>query len=440
MSHKLVNLSPSVRNDLIGELTPHVFESGAIDRPQGPNREGQGNGAFQIAPWLPVAFQDEVSNDWFVLSTGKLVCLTSEGHVAPAQYRADAGVTYTSDDFDEQTQDITTGLPYAVDGTTAYSSTDVRDALRLRGLIESDGVITDFFSRPVGALFGDAYQSFTLGDSNNPTHLKKLNYSKAKDVMFVVSSQMKLPLVPAIQSDLTVGALAAADLTLASTEAGDVFTPDEVRAITRYEDITSDTFLALSLGQFNIAKNTSRTPITSDVASFLVKEKFASMALKKNKRESIAAAVKSLKAAGDWFIDLEVGMLFFFSADGATLPAAIDAAVVTFYSYNSNPASVERYACATSVLKPGDWVKCDSNSNFTKWVDGTDDLVERVGRVFSLIKEPVDLLSRVQTAWPGESFGVKQKMTGSASEGYTTRVRYSNAADTVVHIVLQCQN
>ena len=94
--HKRPLINVSVRNDFVGELTPHVFESGALDRPQGPNRENQGNGSFQIAPWLPVVWQDTVSNDWFVLSTGKAVCLSNDGFVVPAGLKETFELTYTS--------------------------------------------------------------------------------------------------------------------------------------------------------------------------------------------------------------------------------------------------------------------------------------------------------------------------------------------------------
>ena len=441
--HKRPLINVSVRNDFVGELTPHVFESGALDRPQGPNRENQGNGSFQIAPWLPVVWQDTVSNDWFVLSTGKAVCLSNDGFVVPAGLKETFELTYTSNDYDQQTLDITTGEVYAVDGTTSYDAADILAALQARGLLSEDAsAATEFLSRPVGAILGDVYASFSNGDATNPVKLKKLNYVKEKGIMFTTANQVKLPWVPAVIETVEVGSKASAALALEAAEAGKVFVPSEVTPLQRYSSVTSSTFFGISLGVLSVAKNTSRTPITSNNA-LLANEKFASMQYVTTKQEAIGVAIDSLKAVGDFFVDLEVGMVFVYAANpAAALPALVSAAEITFYSYTESPATVTRYASATGDLKPGDYLKVDANSNYTKWVDGTDDLIEIVGRVYSIITEgPNDLLDRVHTVgnYRGDT-NAKMQMTGSASGGHGTQVRYAGAADKKIHAVLSFQH
>lgn len=420
------------RNDLVGEITPIVFsDMGAPQNPHGP---------FIPAPWLPVAWQDTESKDWFVISTGKIVGLTTvEGWVYPAGMRADwvaaAGgdtiLTYTSDDYDVKVMDLTTGEAYATDGTTNYTKTQVQTALRARGLIAPAGTPQTYLSAPVGCIMGDVY-AWAGGSGWNPAHLNFQNYQKQKGVQFTSFAQMVLPLVPASTGSGEVpGALTGSALTF---ESGNIYAASNVVSVERYEEVTSDTFVALALANTPVATHTDRTPVAGSSTDFLVKEIKVDLATYPTNRAAIGAAVDHLKTAGDWFFDYEVGVLFMYSADGTAIPANVAGETLTFYYYGAAPSAVERYVCAVGDLKPGDWLMVDTNSNFQVW-DETD-AQARLARVVSVVTEPRGLLEHVRTGWVGTGFTAQQQMSGSASKGFSSTITYSDAADKIIRVVL----
>lgn len=430
---KTYNPSLKTRNDLIGEITPKVFESAPVDRPL--SRFGAG---FLPAPWLPVAWQDEDTKDWFTLSVGKMVCLTKDGFLAPAGYKvtwaaASAGITYTSDDYDQRTQDIVTGEEYATDGTTTYSAAQVTAGLKSRGLIGSSDTCDDFLSDAVGAVYVNLY-SWAGGDGLNPAFLKDQNYIKQKSVQFVTNIQMDLPLVPAEHASVNVpGSLTGSALTFGS---GNIYAASNVTSKARYNQIDSEDFVAWALADNAIATDTDRTPIEGSSTDFLVTEKKLTPHLYASIEEAIAACVDQLTSAGDYFIDYEAGVIFLFASGGAAIPSNVSGESITYYHYGAEPSTVEKYMCVVGNVKPGDRLRIDSNSNLALWVEGTHDLVDVVGRCYDVQTTPTGLIEKVKTAWSGSNFTSKQQMTGSASKGFGSQIRFSNAADKLCKVVL----
>lgn len=430
MSTKRYSPNLKTRNDLVSEIVPMVFLSNPVDRPN------CGHSSFLPAPWLPIQWQDEVSKDFFVLSTGKIVCFDGEGHLAPAGLKlgwaASTGLTYTSDDYDNKTQDITTGEEYAVDGTTTYTPTQIRDGLRSRGLITSSGAAADFLTYPVGAVLYDVY-AWAGGNGWNPAFYKFQNYSKQQGIQYTTASQMQLPIVPAVHNSVSVpGSLTGSALAFGS---GNLFSSTNTLSKERYDSATNTNFIAWAIADYPIATDTDRTPVTGSAADFLVREIKVNYPQYATSEEAICAAIDRLTVAGDYFIDYEVGVVFLFASGGASIPSNVSGESITFYSYAAAPASVERYACIVGDVQAGDWLKVDSNSNLQAWSTSDDSFI-RLARIHKIEQEPKDLLDRVQTAWTGTGMSTKQQMTGTATKGYSSVITYSGASDKLARLVL----
>jgi len=428
---KNYNRSLKTRNDLAPSLNPLVFLSNPVDRPVA------GYTSMIPAPWLPVEWQSEISKDWFVISSGKVVAWTRDGFIVPAGFKlrwaASTGVTYTANDYANKTMDITTGAEYATNGTTTYSVANITTALRARGLILASEDCDDFISQPVGAILYDVF-AFAGGPNGwNPAFYKFQNYTKQQGVQFTSASQIILPIVPALHASVSVpGALTGATLSVGS---GNIYNATNTLAANRYSEATNTDIVAWAIADYPIATDTDRTPVTGSSTDFLVREIKVDFAAAATSEEALGAAIDRLTTAGDFFIDYEAGVIFIYAAGGTAIPSNATGESITFYSYAAAPASVERYTCIVGNPHPGDWLKVDSNSNFQVWTTSDAD-TDRIARVHRIEFEPKDLLDRVQTAWKGSEFGAKQQMTGSASKGYSSTVTYSNAADKVARIVL----
>lgn len=421
------------RNDLMGEITPMVFSDlGAPQNPHGP---------FIPAPWLPLEWQDAESKDWFVMSTGKVVCLTTvEGWVVPAGLKGtwtdaaggDTILTYTSDDYDMKVMDLTTGEAYVVDGTTNYTKTQVQTALRSRGLVGPAATPQTYLSAPVGCVFGDVY-AWAGGSGWNPAHLNFQNYQKQKGVQFTSFAQMILPVVPASHSSASVpGALTGSALTFGS---GNIYSGANAILAERYEEVTNANVIAWSLADYPMASDTDRTPLVGSSTDFLVTEKKVDLATYPTNRAAVGAVIDRLTSAGDYFVDYEVGVIFMYASGGASIPANVSGESITYYWYGAAPSTVQRYVCAVGDLKPGDWLMVDDNSNFQEW-DGTN-AEDRIARVVSVVTEPRNLLEYVRTAWANTTgMGAQQQMSGSASKGFSSAITYSDASDKLVRVVL----
>ena len=438
-THKGYVANRKTRPDLATDLHPDIFEAGEPTRPKGSGRPAQegdkdAGSSHRFAPWVPVEWQDNLSKDWFCLASGKMGGIDTQGNIVPAGLRvlvenagatSDTFITYTTNDVDAITMNITTGA--AVAAATSYTIAQVNTALIARGLVAPGGTLSDFLQPTVGAVLQTVYSPFSLGDATAPWKLKFTNYLLQKGIQFTTHSQMKVPVVPSAEADFeSDAAVTDTNLVFAS---GNTFTRTRARGVARYSAASSTgTFIAVALPHRNIAKNTSRTPIGCDDDTVLLRERKLDMGRYITIEEAIAAVLDTLVQAGDWFLDYDAGVLFLYSSDGATVTGAED--VFTYHHYGVAPSVLSKYMCVEGEVLPGDYVKVTEASNFTKWVSGTDDEALKVGRCYGLVREPNGLIQHVRTP---------SGIQGSGTEGYTRNITMTGASDTLAKIVMLCR-
>jgi len=425
--------------DHVGNLFPNVEHS-----EKGPH--GRLAGDFIPAPWLPVNYYDKHFEVWTVVSPGKIVALTTEAeeilsnvgdyedstHVVPGGLKVDwtalgggaTAITYTSNDFDEQTSDITTGAPYAVNGTTAYTKTQVTNALISRGLVADGGSCEDFISFPVGVAAQAFYQwSAYNGEKFNPKQTKFHNFRMQHQVQVLVSYQLRLPLIPGIVSTEAIPALTGGAFVIGATG---LHTVVETRAMERWDGLSSTgTWLAQPLARFPLAGPTALAPLVASATDVLVRKR---------------TGPDALSQAGDYFVDREAGVIFYYSASQVAVPANLLAETITYYSYEVAPAALSIYASVVPVTgtapKNGDFLVCDADSNFaveTSVVAATWSNF-RIGQIFGFKTYPKDLTHRVKTQYT--QLGNVNAMPGTATAGLPETLTYSGGADKEVLVSL----
>jgi hypothetical protein len=194
----------------------------------------------------------------------------------------------------------------------------------------------------------------------------------------------------------------------------------------------SSPIAALALAQDEVAKNTSRTPISCDVDGVLERQKFS---------------IADVKREGDWFLDEFPGIIIVHEDTVATLVAGSTVATFT-YNYYAAPsagtdvASAHRYAHFDGTCRPGDLVSCDKQSNFCVRNSGSDIFKNTItlGRVLYEISEPRGMLNKVKTAWNRAEMGATARMPGTATGGYTDAITLSSEviADRQVVLTFNC--
>jgi len=392
--------------DHVGNVIPDVENSSG----ERPYLEGK------PAAWLPVQFYDKNYEDWLVVMPGKILAADPQGRIVPAQYMVVAGagptalstVTYTTNDVNNQTIDVRTGSPCTAASVSASPIT-------LSAVTAWMGVtgLTWAASCPIGVApyaylqwAGDGSEGDT---GNNPIYWRYHNYNRQHRVAVLCDYVLELPIVPAVASAQTL---------TASTRSGNV-----------------QTFTAL--GNLPVAMNTTlRTPIT-----------FASGTLTDSATRFVnqVSALTDIASAGDWFINLQTGVISCYST--TTLAGTY---TITYYHYASAATTVSRFACVLAPVIPGDLLKCDANSN---WVVATpkvfgfatgnnfDTFAHVMGQVLEIQSQPQDYLDRVRTgftnlstsatgALPGTA-GQMDQMPGSATGGVSDKVHYAGAANLV---------
>jgi len=373
------------------------------------------SGDLKPACWLPVQFWDKAFEDWIVVTPGKIVALDNDGRVVPAQYGlGSATMTYTTDDVTSGTIDVRTGVALLAAATGTFNVSAVTDFMG-RG-IEALSV-----SMPIGVASYCYLQWSGDGSENDdgwtPAGFKRHNYNCQHSVAATFDYGIQLPLVPAATS---------------------------TENMTRNSHVGQiQTFTALA--NLPVAKNTMRTTITfadgtlTDSATRFLNE--------------VPNAVDVLNP-GDWHIVLETGVITVW-ADAPL--AAGNVYTVSYSNYASAPtgSNVSKFACALGDLVPGDFVKCNADSNFVKATpkvygtsngDNFDTFSAIMGQVVVVEVYPKDYLERVRTAYtslgtsatgsyPGYA-GQMDQMPGSATGGVPSNLHYAGAADKVVIVNL----
>ncbi len=399
--------------DHVGNILPKVEHSEGIR----PSIE------WQVAEWLPVQFFDKYYENWMVLLSGKLVALDNDNRVVPAGLKvavelAASGtvVTYTQNDVDAGTINVTTGLPVIAGDLSSGSVNYTAAQINTAGFMGRDSVDIKI-SHPVGVA-PYAYLQHAGGDGSNPALMRQHNYQMQHQVAVLCDYVLELPLVPA---------------TVASAEAMTFGAP--------VTNISTGT----ALSNLPVAVNTVRTPLT-----------FAGGASATLFINQVSAA-SLIRAAGDWHIDLDTGVVKVYAT---VQPTSI---TLVYSHYASAPTSVSKFACAVGDLKGGDLVTFDANSNFrlasatnlyigdTSLADESGNIARAhglvVGQVLDVEVHPRDFLDRVKTqlsptigtdaagSKPGY-LGQMDQMPGTATGGVPFNIHYAGAADRVVRINL----
>lgn len=349
------------------------------------------HGEWRPAEWLPVTFFDKYYEDFYVITPGKILACDNEGDLVPCQYaEGSAIITYTADDVSEGTIDATTGLAVTVAKTVAVSG--VIDFLGVSGVALA-------VSKPIGVA-PYAFLKWAGGDGFNPTAYNQHNYNRQHAVAILCDYVLTMPLVPGS-------------------------TASEVPS---FGVPGSENLSQATLANTPVAKNTVRTPMTftgTDLDLFV------------NEQETVDLVTE----AGDFHIDLDSGLLTVFKST-----AGAASVTVAYSHYASVPTTVSVFASAVGNLQCGDFVKCDSNSNYTL-ADASDDFKDIIGQVIDVQVHPRSSLEKVRTAFtpaistdasgslPGFT-GQTDQLPGSATGGQPDAVHFAGAADRVVIINL----
>jgi hypothetical protein len=369
--------------DHVGNMSPNVEHS-----------EGERPAIeFQPAAWLPVQMLDKHYENWEVIKPGKIVALDNDGKVVPAQYGlAGATITYTSTDVDAGVVDVRTGETLLLAAIGTFTVASVTAFMGRTGLAMA-------VSQPIGVT-PYAVLQWAGGDGVNPMNFRQHNYNMQHQIAVLCDYVLELPLIPAGASSQAL-----------------VFAAP-----------VSNVAAAAAVANLPVAKNTTRTPITftgGSAATLFVTE---------------VADASLVTSAGDWHIDLRTGVVSVYST------GAVAGISISYFHYAAAPSTVSKFACAVGNLKPGDFVKCDANSNFA--VALVSDGWAVMGQVLDVDSAfPKDALDKVRTAYlpaigtnaagakPG-TLGQLDQMPGSATEGYPANIHYAGGADTVVRINL----
>jgi hypothetical protein len=297
------------------------------------------------------------------------------------------------------------------------------------------------------------------GDGWNPADYRYHNHNLQNRVAITCDYVIEVPLIPAQQSAADVSSATGisdtqiTDFTDANSD-GAWFSSTALAATTRYENDVSagDDVVGLLLAHMDVASNETLTPFafTGALANVCTNE---------------VSSISDISSAGDFMMDHDVGMLLVFETDGNAAAAA--SGTFTYFSYASAPASVSTFASAIGQLRPGDFVRTDTNSNFVKSqaLDfATSDTVisnaggglgsaseaaafanaivdralkschEVVGQVLEIREHPQSSLDKVRTAYT--DLRTVDKMPGSATDGLPSALTYASGSNKMVRIAI----
>ena len=447
--------------DRIGRITPNT-EYSKSERPH-----------FESTPasWLPVQRFDKAFEYYIVVSAGKVVAEDREGNLVPAGLRklfnvanSSAALVYSTTDAAEGVIDLTTGVALA--GAATYTEDQLTAALKGRGFILSTERAMDFISKPVGVASYNYYKAFG-SDWTNPANLNQHNFRLQAITAITCDYVITLPVLPAEQATETM-ANAMADGAPTLGTAG-WFSATAIATLIDYPDAAiGDDVVAYTFGNLPIAADTADSTIEASVAGLT----------------NNVGSITAISAAGDYFIDTKLGILFLYEADGDAIPSPWStAATITYYHYGSAVGASDSrtlsYALATGDLHYGDFLTYDAASNLIKATldigtgagyDGSDDpfaadpdydsaddgaissQIEQtvdnhvggiVGQVIGTTVFPRTALERVRTAYEGLTPKTASPYLqgplvtpGSATGGRSDQLTYAGAAEKMVIVNL----
>jgi hypothetical protein len=447
--------------DRMGRVTPNV-EYSHSERPH-----------FESTPaaWLPTQRYDQEIEFYITISAGKVVAEDRDGKLVPAGLRkawnvagATTILTYTAIDAQENVIDLTTGV--VVTGAVTYTQTQVTQALKERGLIKSDQQAMDFISKPIGVASYN-YWKAAGPDHYNPGTLYQHNFRPQALAAVTCDYCITVPVVPNIETTETMAndRTAGADGLLEDyidgtlTRAAGWFNSTQINQLVKYGSLVSagDNVVCYMFVNFPLAHITDDTPMTASVAGLVAKK----------------SSVTAISAAGDYFVDHELGLLFVYEAGGNAIPSPwATTSTITYYHYNTAvSAAGNTYMCATGDLNYGDLLTYDESSNLIKATldianaegyDSTGAIYSAdpdydtdadaaissqleqaiqnhqdgiVGQIIGVNEYPRDYLERVKTAFNGYS-AANMRTPGSATGGRSDQLTYAGAAEKMIIVNL----
>lgn len=463
-----------------GNIVPNVTHSPS-ERPHSD---------VAAAAWLPLTSSavnlangffvrtEGPTGDYIVLTPGKLVAVTREnlgltyddgpvGRVVPAGVRIawaaaaddDDVLEYGATDVSEMIEDLTTGAPVAA--AVVYTKEEVVAGLVGRGLLAPSEALEDFVSRPVGVIPQSMY-AWCGGDGLNPTAYRHHNYKRQHKSQLLCDWVLRVPFVPG--STLVNRDIPA--ISAVVTDVSEVETPDtagdaawctgaggQLASVltlsgtgTRYGTLAHSDYVGLVLGALRI-EHAPHIPITitrsgSDITSTIMVRRLQ--------------RINDLTQVGDYYVDLDLGIVFFYESGGNALPSGMAANdIISFRQHSAHVQSVSDLACIVGDVRPGDLLVCDAKSNFrpfvarpaetqaenagsTDYVDPTtyDRPEDVVAQVLTFSRYPRESMERVKTFYDNLPTGILDKMPGSATGGYTDNLTYASGGQFEVVINL----
>lgn len=443
--------------DRMGRITPNV-EYSPGERPH-----------FESfpAPWLPTARYEKEYEYYIVISAGKVIAEDTNGSLVPAGLRkawnkssATTILSYTATDATENVIDLTTGLAVAAEVT--YTEDEVTAALKERGFIRADQRAMDFISKPVGVASYNYYKAAGT-DHFNPTTLYQHNFRPQALAAITCDYVITVPVVPAVETTETMdGALEnlAGSIDWSTARTGGWFGSTAINGLVKYSSTVAAgaNVVCYIFEKFPLAHITAESQITHSNSQLTKK----------------VASVSAVTAAGDYFIDFDLGILFLYEAGGNAIPtgwAVTD--TITYYNYEDAAGSsqITTYMSATGNLDYGDFLTYDENSNLIKaqldianaegydaafsvysgepdYGDGDDDDISLqlqqaidnhvfgiVGQIIGTNVYPRGYLDKVKTAYDGYT-AANMRTPGSATGGRTDQLTYANAAEKMIIVNL----
>jgi hypothetical protein len=435
-----------------------------------------------------IVYEEPVKKDFFVITPGKLVGITRErisltgfngpvGRLVPAgiklAWEAAAGgdtvLEYKNVDVERRTENLATGT--FVTTEVDYTKDELTAALKSRGLLQGAEVLSDFVSEPVGIVPQAQWES-PGGDGTQPSGFKFHNYNRGNRSQILCDYVLTYPLTPGGSQSTNVDAITAlisATPDTAQVQLGDGTGVADGLWITgasgrlaalgltaRYGTVTNTDFVGLALRRrrLEIAPHLSFKIETSGGV-----DKTDKILVRKKNH------INELTKPGDWFVDLELGIIFFFEAGGNALPVGPELGGVTTSLLDTDVVKgqyLEDFSTWTSHLAhirgniyPGQLLTYDKYSNFAPFVPrpaetevlnpGSTDFVgpdeytrpERiVGQALTFSSYPRDGMDKVHTWYSNLPTGVLDKMPGSATGGFTDQQTYTGSGQYMVLVNL----
>ena len=184
-------------------------------------------------------------------------------------------------------------------------------------------------------------------------------------------------------------------------------------------------------------------------------------------------SVATISAAGDYFLDQELGLLFLYEAGGDAIPTGWAVSdTITYYHYQAvGGAQMTTFASATGLIDFGDFLTYDENSHLIKaeldianaegynasfalysadpdYSAATDAAISLqlqqaidnhlfgiVGQVIGVNEYPRAALERVKSAYNGYT-NANMRTPGSATGGRSDQLTYSNASNKMLVVNL----